>query len=110
VSAGARLLDDDVYNQYYLIARIVMAGRNPSPGSSETVRTVLPHRSAESLEHITVVGDDSVMVGGRLLDATRLRLTAPLADRDIWVDELGRVLKVAIPARDLVATRDDAPQ
>jgi hypothetical protein len=50
------------------------------------------------------------MVGGRLLDATRLRLTAPSADRDIWVDGLGRVLKVAIPTRDLVATRDDAPQ
>jgi hypothetical protein len=110
VAAGARLLDDDVYNQYYLIARTVMAGRNPGPGISETIRTVLPHRSAESLEHVTVVGDDSVMVGGRLLDATRLRLTAPSADRDIWVDGLGRVLKVAIPARDLVATRDDAPQ
>jgi hypothetical protein len=110
VAAGARLLDDDVYNQYYLIARTVMAGRNPGPGISETIRTVLPHRSAESIEHITVVGDDSVMVGGRLLDATQLRLTAPSADRDIWVDGLGRVLKVAIPARDLVATRDDAPQ
>jgi hypothetical protein len=110
VAAGARLLDDDVYNQYYLIARTVMTGRNPSPGISETIRTVLPHRSTESLEHITVVGDDSVMVGGQLLDATRLRLTAPSADRDIWVDGLGRVLKVAIPGRDLVATRDDAPQ
>jgi hypothetical protein len=110
VTADARLLDDDVYNQYYLIARGVMGGRNPSPGFSETVRTVVPHRSAESLEHLTVVGDDSVMVGGRLLDATRLRLVAASVERDIWVDELGRVLKVTVPARDLVATRDDAPQ
>jgi hypothetical protein len=110
VAEGARLLDDDVYNQYYLIARGVMGGRTPTPGMSEAVRTVVPHRSSESLERITVVGDDSVMVGGHLLDATRLHLTAPSVDREIWADALGRILKVAIPARDLVATRDDAPQ
>jgi hypothetical protein len=110
VAADARLLDDDVYNQYYLIARDVMGGRNPSPGFTATVRTVVPHRSVESPEHVTVVGDDSVMVGGHLLDATRLRLVDASVERDVWVDELGRLLKVAIPARDLVATRDDAPQ
>jgi hypothetical protein len=110
VADGARLLDDDVYNQYYLITRGVMSGRSPTPGLSETIRTVVPHRSSESVERITVVGDDSVMVGGHLLDATRLRLTAPSVDREVWCDALGRVLKVAIPARDLVATRDDAPQ
>ena len=109
VAGGARLLDDDVYNQYYLIARGMMSGR-PTPGLSETIRTVVPHRSAESVERITVVGDDSVMVGGHLLDATRLHLTAPSVDRDIWADGLGRILKVSIPARDVVATRDDAPQ
>jgi hypothetical protein len=110
VADGARLLDDDVYNQYYLIARAVMSGRSPTPGLSEAIRTVVPHLSSQSLERITVVGDDSVMVGGHLLDATRLRLTAPTVDREIWADALGRILKVAIPARDLVATRDDAPQ
>jgi hypothetical protein len=110
VADGARLLDDDVYNQYYLITRGVISGRSPTPGLSETIRTVVPHRSSESAERITVVGDDSVMVGGHLLDATRLRLTAPSVDREIWCDALGRILKVTIPARDLVATRDDAPQ
>lgn len=110
VPGDARLLDDDVFNQYYLIVRGVMAARSINPAAAEPIRTVSPHRSVESAERLTVVGDDSVMVGGRLLDAIRLRMVGTPADRDIWADASGRILKVAIPARDLVATRDDAPQ
>jgi hypothetical protein len=111
VSADARLLDDDVFNQYYFIARRVIGDRAPAPGTTVTVPTVMPHRSAESAVRVMIVGDDSVMVGGRLLDATRLHLAAPTGgDREIWVDASGRVLKVSIPARDVVATRDDAPR
>jgi hypothetical protein len=111
MGADARLLDDDVFNHYYFIARRVIGDRGPVPGTTVTVPTVMPHRSAESVVRVTVVGDDSVMVGGRLLDATRLHLAAATGgDREIWVDASGRVLKVSIPARDVVATRDDAPR
>jgi hypothetical protein len=111
VGADTRLLDDDVFNQYYFIARRVMGDRKPALGTTVTIPTVVPQRSAELALRVSVVGDDSVMIGGRLLGATRLQIAPPTGgNREIWVDALGRVLKVAIPGQELVATRDDVPQ
>ena len=111
VANDARLLDDDVFNQYYFIARRVMGDRTPATGTTVTIPTVVPHRSEELAFRVTVVGDDSVMIGGRLLGATRLHIAPPIGgDRELWVDPLGRVLRVSVPGRELVATRDDVPQ
>ena len=111
VAVDARLLDDDVFDQYYFIAQRAFGGRDPVPGATMTVVTVVPHRSTEVPFRVTVVGGDSVMIGGQLVNATRLRIAPPTGgDRDVWVDAQARVLKVAIPDRDVVATRDDVPR
>ena len=51
-----------------------------------------------------------VSIGTTELDAKHIVVTEPSgATRDVWVDAKGRVLKVAIPSRNVVALRDDPP-
>ena len=60
---------------------------------------------------VSTAGNERVTIGTSELEARHLVLTEPSgATRDVWVDGRGRVLKVAIPARNLVALRDDPPQ
>jgi len=102
VTEGALIVDDDVFHQYYFIAR-----RNPSGN----VAIVIPRRNAQMVVRVSTAGNERVTIGTSELEARHLVLTEPSgATRDIWVDGKGRVLKVAIPARNLVALRDDPPQ
>jgi hypothetical protein len=56
-------------------------------------------------------GAEPVSIGGERLQARRLVLTEPDgAARNVWVDSRGRVLRVALDARDIVAVRDEPPR
>jgi hypothetical protein len=56
-------------------------------------------------------GSEPVAIGGRSLQATRLLLTEPGgASREVWADANGRVLRVVIASRGIVAERDEAPR
>lgn len=102
VSEGAVLLDDDVYHQYYFVAL-----RAAQP----TVQIVIPRRNAQLVLTSTKAADERLTIGAADLDARHLVFTDPSgATRDVWVDAAGRVLKVALASRNLVATRDDPPQ
>ena len=46
-------------------------------------------------------------LGGHLLDGA---LGTGPARQEFWLDAAGRLLRVSIPSRDLVATRDDLPR
>lgn len=103
VADGALILDDDVFHQYYFVTT-----RSPGPVN---IPVLIPRRGVQTVMRLTSLGPDPVMVGGRSLAATHLVLSEPGgADRDLWVDAKGRVLKVAIPARSTVALRDDPPR
>ena len=72
---------------------------------------VLPRR-ADAIRTVamTTVGEETLQVGNHDLPATHLRATLGGGEvHDIWVDKSGRLLKVAIPAKNLVAIRDDPP-
>lgn len=99
VADGAIVLDDDVFHQYYFVAQ-----------AEGTLTVMLPRRNTQIRVQVARAGREPVRIGGQEIQATRLVLTEPGgAQREIWVDTRGRVLRVAIPARNLVAVRDDPP-
>jgi hypothetical protein len=102
VSDGALILDDDVFHQYYFLARGKRTGQIP---------VVVPHRNVQLAMRVEDRGASTATIGGESLVARMLVLTEPAGgDRQVWVDHQGRVLKVQIPARGLVAVRDDPPR
>jgi hypothetical protein len=106
VSDGALVLDDDVFHQYFFVARNVRGG-------GATIPVVVPRRNAQLSMRVEDRGSESVTVGGRALDARHLVLregTTAGTERDVWVDAQGRVLKVSIASRGIVAVRDEPPR
>jgi len=101
VSVGAMVLDDDVFHQYYFLAK--RAGDGPIP-------VIVPQRNAQSTVTVTREGTERFEIGNAQIEAQKLAVTeASGPTREVWVDAQGRVLRVAIPSRGLVATRDEPP-
>ncbi|HET7584068.1 MAG TPA: hypothetical protein VFK13_04125 [Gemmatimonadaceae bacterium] len=102
VADGALILDDDVFHQYYFVAQ--------RPENS-SIPVVIPRRNTQVTMRVASGGTERVVIGGSALQARVIVLTAPGGDvRRIWVDDAGRVLKVALEGRGIVATRDEPPQ
>ena len=102
VSDGALILDDDVFHQYYFLGRRDRAA---------SVAVIVPRRNVQLSMRIEPKGDEQITIGGRVLAAHRLDLVEPGGVvRQLWVDDQGRVLRVEIPSRELVAIRDDPPR
>lgn len=102
VADGAVILDDDVFHQYYFVAQ---------SGRTGTIPVVVPRRNAQVMMTLARRGQETITVGGRSVPATHLTLSGPGGDvREIWTDAEGRVLRVTIPGRDVVAVRDAMPR
>jgi hypothetical protein len=102
VSEGALVLDEDVFHQYYFLARGNRTGAVP---------VVVPHRNVQVVMRIEDRGPASVTIGGQSIAGRALVLVEPGgANREIWVDAQGRVLKVSIPSRGILALRDEPPR
>ncbi len=101
VTDGALIIDDDVFHQYFFLAR---------RSTESSVAIVVPRRNVQLVVRLAVTGQERVTIGTKDLDARHLVITEPSgATREVWLDAQGRVLKVAIPSRNLVALRDDPP-
>lgn len=102
VSEGALVLDEDVFHQYYFLARGNRTGSVP---------VVVPHRNVQVVMRIENRGSVPVSIGGKSIPARSFVLVEPGgANREIWVDGQGRVLKVEIPSRGITALRDEPPR
>jgi hypothetical protein len=102
VADGALILDDDVFHQYYFLAR---AGR------TGLVPVVVPRRNVQVTMRVDNEGADAVTIRGNRIAATRYAMTEPDGStRRIWVDGDGRVLRVTLEARGITALRDDPPR
>lgn len=102
VSDGALVLDDDIFHQYYFLAH---------NGRTGAVAVVVPRRHVQLAMNVAERGTESVTIGGQRIDARRLVLSERGGnERIILVDAQGRVLKVSIPSRGVVALRDDPPR
>jgi hypothetical protein len=56
-------------------------------------------------------GATVLTIGGQSVPARAFVLIEPGgANREIWVDSRGRVLKVSIPSRGVIALRDEPPR
>ena len=97
---GTLILDGDVVHQLYFVT-----WRDPrslgwfSPGAGASDRAAL-----------TEVGRENVIIGGSSIPAVKLAFGSGDARREVWIDSGKRLLKVALPAQRLVATRDLPPR
>jgi hypothetical protein len=103
---GTVLLDDEVFHQLYFVVLSALA----SPDS--TVDVILPRETAQQALKIEWKGVEVVVVGRQNLTGRRFALVdaSSTVRSEIWIDALGRLLKVSVPAKSLVATRDDPPR
>lgn len=102
VADGALILDDDIFHQYFFVARSERTGAVP---------VVVPRRNVQVTMRIESRGSERVSIGGTSIEARKLAISEPSGDtREVWVDAQSRVLRVSIPARGIVAQRDDPPR
>jgi hypothetical protein len=103
VTDGAVVLDDGVAHHYYFIAQRAAAG-------AATVPIMVPRESRQIQATIAIGGTESTSAGGTTVQARKITVQPDGGDvRNIWVDSQGRVLRVEIPARNLVAVRTTLP-
>jgi hypothetical protein len=99
---GAVIIDDEVFSQYYFVGQ---------PGRSGSFAVVCPRCSSQTTLRLEDRGSERLTIGGTAVDARHVTLRdAGGLDREVWLDGRGRVLKVAIPSRDLTAVRDELPR
>jgi len=97
---GMLVLDEDVVHQYYFLA----LHRERS-----TVSVVLPRRNVVAELRVVNKGDEPIEIAGSRVVARHLGFADGAGEREIWVDALGRVLRVDAPVLGLVAVRDALP-
>ena len=102
-ATGIAVLDDDVFHQYYFLPRA-------ASGGTHALRLLLPRTPAIVGGAVRRVGPDTVTVGGRKLPADHFALLLDTGEeREFWFTPSGDLLRVAIPSRELVATRTALP-
>lgn len=103
VPPGALVLDEDVIHQHWFLTLRGHEGRLP---------ILVPRRdNAQSFVTLAKIGEETLQVGTQDVPAIHIRVTDTGGEvRNLWIDRAGRLLKVEIPSRGLVAVRDDPPR
>ena len=102
VPRGVVVLDDDVLHQLFFVT---LARRSGS------VTILAPRAGLQAVASLEDRGGAPVDIGGSSIAATHFVLSATgFARREFWIDSAGRILKVTIPERGVVAQRDEAPR
>jgi hypothetical protein len=101
VQAGALILDDDVFHHHFFA---------PLARRSGPVIVVVPRRNTQVSGRVEERGSEKVRVDGKEVTAVHFVVFLPDGARDLWFDEGGRLLKVAMPARGLIALREELPR
>lgn len=100
---GAVVLDEDIIHQHWFLTLRGPEGRLP----------ILVPRRDNALTTVTLarVGEETLQIGTQDVPAIHIRVTDAGGEvRNLWFDRGNRLLKVEIPARGLVAVRDDPPR
>lgn len=98
--AGTVVVDDQVCHQLWFVAR---------RGAGAEVRVLAPQRNVVETIAVELVGTETLAIDVQefTVQHLRLRTMETGVTRDVWLDARGRVLKVAVPAEQLVALRED---
>ena len=103
IPSSSVVLDDDISHQLYFVT---LSGRRSGP-----VSVLDPRSNAQITANLERKEEATVEIGGTAVPAQHYVLTAPgLPRREFWVDDGGRVLKVTVPDRGIVALRDEPPR
>jgi len=99
---GVLLMDEDVFLNFYFV---------PLVSTHAQVNVISPRATEPSRFKLEARGIDTVEIGSGAIPGRHFALIeAGGATREVWIDEKGRLLKVAIPEKGLVALRDDPPR
>jgi hypothetical protein len=99
---GTMLMDEDLFHQFWFV---------PRAAKDSQVTVISPRTLRREVLRIENVGVEALAIGGQDITARRLALIdAAGARREVWFDQLGRLLKVSIPEKGLIALRDDPPR
>jgi hypothetical protein len=98
---GALLMEEEVFLHYFFV---------PLASSSSQITVIVPREAQQSALSVTSRGSEVVEIAGVRVPGRRFSISSDGASRDVWVDALGRLLKVSIPEKQLVAIRDDPPR
>src|SRR5512140_1199118 len=89
-SDGAVVVDEGIAHQYYFLAQ--RAG-----SAASRVPVLVPRESRQVLATVTAAGSDAIDIGGQKVQARHLVVSASgRADRELWLDADGRVLRVSV--------------
>ena len=98
---GALLMEDEVFLHFFFV---------PLAASSSRVSVIIPGTAQQRSFAVASGGSETVDIAGVKVPARRFSIEADGDTRDVWVDAFGRLLKVSIPEKNLVALRDDPPR
>jgi hypothetical protein len=100
-SSGATVLDEGVAHHYYFLARRTRSGRIP---------ILIPRENRQVMAEVIDRGEQSMNIRGSQVILYHL-VVRPNGgeERHVWVDTLGRVIRVEIPDRNYVALRTELP-
>jgi hypothetical protein len=101
VSNGALLIDDDVIHQFHFLGLALASAYD----------VIAPRATGQARYSLEARGSETVEIAGARIAGRRFALVEPGGTaREVWLDSRGRLLKVALPDRSLVAIRDDPPR
>jgi hypothetical protein len=101
-SSGATVLDDGVAHHYFFLARRMRNGRVP---------VIIPRENRQVMATVRDAGQEDVTIGEAVVPLYHLEVQPDGGDmRHVWLDDLGRVIRVEIPSRGYVAVRTQLPE
>jgi hypothetical protein len=101
-SSGATVLDEGVAHHYYFLARRTRSGRVP---------ILIPRENRQVMAVVSDRGEEQVTVQGVTVTLYHLVVAPEGGDeRHVWVDSLGRVIRVEIGDRNYLAVRTQLPR
>jgi len=95
------VLDSEVFHHYFLV---------PVASRGGTIAVIDPQGHVQYTATVRLVGSETVDIGGRGVPASHFAISGNGVQRDFWVDSDGRVLKVELSDRGLVALREELPR
>jgi hypothetical protein len=99
---GALLMDDDVFHHFFFV---------PLAAAHPELIVIAPREMQQSRFRVEQRGGDTIDIGGHAIECRHFALITPDGGtQDVWVDGKGRLVKVSIPEKALVALRDDPPR
>lgn len=98
---GALLMEEEVFLHFFFV---------PLASGISSVSVIVPRSAQQTAFTVASRGEESVEIAGVKVAGRRFTISSNGLQRDVWVDALGRLLKVSIPERELVALRDDPPR